>query len=230
MIPVECGRSLRFSTSDDDWAALAGVLERQHGVIGRGQLDEGGVTKMQLQGWVADRRLERVAPRAWRLVGAPNTWEQRLHVGLLTLGSMSWVSHDAAAQIHGFDRTPQDRVEFLVIRRKRTIALGERVHSTRRWGPTDAFVVDGVGFWSGCGMYDIPKPDQNRMAKSEDRRRSTGDQRRKRVILSSPMRARFSGSSMPRPSSGARHSTPILPSCSLRCTAQRGARRPRSSG
>src|SRR5699024_6284269 len=36
---------------------------------------------------------------------------------------------------------------------------------------------------------------------------------RKRVILSSPTLARNSGSSIPSPSSGARQSTPILPSC-----------------
>src|SRR5439155_3248316 len=41
---------------------------------------------------------------------------------------------------------------------------------------------------------------------------------RKRAILSSPTLARNSGSSIPSPSSGARHSTPILPSCRLRCT------------
>ena len=49
--------------------------------------------------------------------------------------------------------------------------------------------------------------------------RCQGRDCRKRVILSSPIRSRFSGSSMPRPSAGARHSTPILPSASLRCTA-----------
>lgn len=40
--------------------------------------------------------------------------------------------------------------------------------------------------------------------------------RRKRVMRSSPMRSRLAGSSMPRPSWGARHRMPILPSCSLR--------------
>src|ERR1700722_15706921 len=38
---------------------------------------------------------------------------------------------------------------------------------------------------------------------------------RNKVIRSSPTLARSSGSSMPRPSTGARHSTPILPSCRL---------------
>jgi hypothetical protein len=44
--------------------------------------------------------------------------------------------------------------------------------------------------------------------------------RRKRVMALSPTVARFSGSSMPRPSDGARHRTPTLPSASLRCTVR----------
>jgi hypothetical protein len=51
------------------------------------------------------------------------------------------VSHEAAAQLHRFDRTPEDRVEFLVVRRKRSAEIGECVHSTRRWGPIDAVVL-----------------------------------------------------------------------------------------
>lgn len=126
------------------WSDVVDLLEKRAGVVGRDQLDGLGVSKSQLQTWVANRRLERVAPRVWRLVGAEVTWRQRLHVGLLTLGRMSWVSHDAAAQLHGFDRTPSDRVEFLVVRRNRNAQLDERIHTTRRWGPVDEVVIDGL--------------------------------------------------------------------------------------
>jgi hypothetical protein len=126
------------------WHELAADLEAQHGVIGRRQLDAASVTKSQLQNWIATGRIERVAPRVWRVVGAPSTWHQRLHVGLLSLGRLSWVSHSAAAGLHRFDRTPDDVVEFLVIRRRRSAELDEHVHSTRRWGPTDEVFVDGV--------------------------------------------------------------------------------------
>lgn len=129
---------------DDGWGAIAPVLARQHGVIGRRQLAEAGVTKSRLAVWTSRRRLEPCAPRVWRVVGAPATWRQRLHAGLLSLGPMSWVSHDAAAQLHGFDRTPPDRVEFLVVRRGKGATLDERVHSTRRWGPVDAVEIDGL--------------------------------------------------------------------------------------
>src|SRR5205807_632615 len=44
--------------------------------------------------------------------------------------------------------------------------------------------------------------------------------RRNSVIRSSPILARASGSSIPRPSEGAKHSTPTLPSCRLWCTSR----------
>lgn len=127
-----------------NWADITPYLDVQHGAVGRSQLDEASVTKSQLQNWVSSRRLERVAPRVWRVVGAPPTWQQRLHIGLLSLGRMSWVSHSAAAQLHGFDRTPNDVVEFLVVRRRRSADVTGRVRSTRRWGPTDEVFIDGL--------------------------------------------------------------------------------------
>ena len=128
----------------DPWRRVSEVIRSQHGVIGRRQLSEAGVSKSQLQTWSRSGRLERYGPRVWRVVGAPTTWEQRLHGGLLCLGRMAWVSHESAAQLHGFDRTPADRVEFLVFRRSKHIALEETVHSTRRWGPSDAVEVRGL--------------------------------------------------------------------------------------
>lgn len=126
------------------WERLADQLEQQHGVIGRDQIADLGATKAQLQRWVAVGQIERVAPRVWRVVGAPATWHQRLHIGLLALGRMSWVSHHAAAWIHGFDRAPAGQVDFLVVRRLKGVVLDERVHSTRRWGPVDEVRLDGL--------------------------------------------------------------------------------------
>jgi hypothetical protein len=126
------------------WARISAVADGQHGVIGRDQLARLGVTKSALQVLVAKRRLERSAPGVWRVVGAPLTWRQQLHAGLLALGPMSWVSHDAAAALHRFDRTPPERVEFLVLRNRRCADIGLKVHATRRWGRVDAILVDGL--------------------------------------------------------------------------------------
>lgn len=126
------------------WAQISAVADVQHGVIGRDQLAELGVTKSGLQVLVDQRRLERTAPRVWRVAGAPPTWRQQLHVGLLALGPMSWVSHNAAAALHRFDRTPPGRVELLVLRNRRCADIGLTVHATRRWSRVDAVVIDGL--------------------------------------------------------------------------------------
>lgn len=126
------------------WAHISSLADEQHGVIGRDQLAALGVSKSALQVLADQRHLERSVPRVWRVVGAPITWRQRLHTGLLALGPMSWVSHDAAAALHRFDRTPPERVEFLVLRNKRCADIGLKVHATRRWSRVDAVVVDGL--------------------------------------------------------------------------------------
>ena len=41
------------------------------------------------------------------VAGSPDTWHRRLQVGLLALGGRRWVSHEAAARLHGLDRSPR---------------------------------------------------------------------------------------------------------------------------
>ncbi len=77
----------------------------------------------------------------WRVAGAPVTWHQRLLAGLLSLGCDACVSHESAAQLHGFDRTPADRVEFTVARPRRQVRLEETVHTTKYWPRTDRVTI-----------------------------------------------------------------------------------------
>ena len=85
-----------------------------------------------------------MAPRVWRISGSVDSWEQRLQAGLLCLGDGALVSHEAAAQLHGLDRTPPDRVEFLVHRERRHAALKFGiVHTTSRSPRIDRVRVRG---------------------------------------------------------------------------------------
>jgi hypothetical protein len=85
-----------------------------------------------------------MAPRVWRIAGSPDIWEQRLQAGLLYLGDRALVSHEAAAQLHGLDRTPADRVEFLVPRSCRRGSLAfATVHTTDRSPRIDRVRVHG---------------------------------------------------------------------------------------
>ena len=127
-----------------EWSDVAGWCALQHGVVSADELAGPlGVSRAQLRAWVRGRRLVRVAPRVWRVNGSPVTWEQRLRVGLLSLGRDAVVSHDAAARLHELDRAPRDAVEFTVPRGQRTARITERVHSTRVLPPTDCVRIDG---------------------------------------------------------------------------------------
>jgi very-short-patch-repair endonuclease len=62
---------------------------------------------------------------------------------LLCLGERSWVSFEAAAALHGLDRSRPHAVEFTVDRRQRPTVLPFVVHTTTRLDPVDHVVVDG---------------------------------------------------------------------------------------
>ena len=128
------------------WSRVVAGAETQFAVLSLDQLcatdGEIRATKPQVRRWVRDGRLVKVAPRVWRVAGAPVTWHQRLLAGLLSLGCDACVSHESAAQLHGFDRTPVDRVEFTVARPRRQVRLEETVHTTKYWPRTDRITID----------------------------------------------------------------------------------------
>ncbi len=115
-----------------------------HGVVDRTELNRIRISRAQLQRWVSEGRLERAAPRVWRIAGSPETWRQRLSTGTLSLGHPAGASHSAAAQLHEFDRTPADTVEFLVPAAKRNPRLKARVHSSKLIRPYDFVTIDGI--------------------------------------------------------------------------------------
>lgn len=128
----------------DDWTAVAEFCAAHHGVVDREELDRIGISRGQRQRWIAGGRLERVAPRVWRIVGAPNTWRQQLSIGTLSLGHPAAASHDAAARLHRFDRAPAEVVEFLVPAAQRSPRLDATVHCSKLIRPWDIVWVDGI--------------------------------------------------------------------------------------
>jgi hypothetical protein len=115
-------------------AALAGA---QHGVVALEQLAELEITRGMLRTYVRRGWLVPEAPRVYAVAGAPVSWERDLMTGLLSLGTASWVSHEAAAALHGFDRSVAGAVEFTVMRKRTGIAVPFRVHTTRTLPPID---------------------------------------------------------------------------------------------
>jgi very-short-patch-repair endonuclease len=124
-------------------ASLSDHAADQDGLVTVEQLRSHGVTPWTQRRLVADGWMFRLAPRVYALRGSPDTHRRRLRCGLLCLGERSWVSFEAAAALHGLDRSRPHAVEFTVDRRQRPTVLPFVVHTTTRLDPVDHVVVDG---------------------------------------------------------------------------------------
>ena len=127
----------------DPWPLVTAFASRHYGVVDRAALDRADVTTKQVGRWVRSGRLVRCAPRVWRVVGTPVTWEQHLMAGLLTLGKRAVVSHRAAAALHTLEHAPAGIVEFTVPRDERHARFAATVHSTTTLRPPDIVTVRG---------------------------------------------------------------------------------------
>jgi very-short-patch-repair endonuclease len=124
-------------------AALTDLAADQEGLITVDQLRALGVTQWTQRHLVVDGWMFRLAPRVYALRGSPDTHRRRLRCGLLCLGERSWVSYEAAAALHGLDRSRPHAVEFTIDRARRPAVLPFAVHTTTRLDPIDHIVLDG---------------------------------------------------------------------------------------
>src|SRR5918995_1534962 len=88
----------------------------QHGAVSVEQMRECGLSWRVQRTAVANGQLIMVEPTVAVVVGSPDTWYRRLQVGLLTLGSEAWVSHEAAAALLGLDKALSEPAEFTLPR------------------------------------------------------------------------------------------------------------------
>ncbi len=119
------------------------LAARQEGLVSAEQIAAQSLTPWQQRRLVSSGWLRRVAPRVYAINGVPETHRYRLRLGLLSLGERSWVSYEAAAALHGLDRSIPQAVEFTVPRSKRNIELPFDVHTTDMLKPIDFVTVDG---------------------------------------------------------------------------------------
>lgn len=123
--------------------AVTDLAADQEGLISSRQLRSLGISKWTQQRLVADGVIQRIAPRVYAIRGAPNTHRQKLRAGLLCLGDHSWVAFEAAAALHGLDRSDRRAVQFVITRGRRPPLLPFAVHTSRRIRPIDLVTVDG---------------------------------------------------------------------------------------
>jgi very-short-patch-repair endonuclease len=125
-------------------ATITELAGRQHGAVSVKQLRAAGATARAQRAAVIAGWLERVESRVFVLAGSPDTWHRRLKVGLLALDGRGWISHEAAACLHGFDRALHGAVEFTVPRASRSLSCSGTVHTTEVIGRLDVVTVDGL--------------------------------------------------------------------------------------
>jgi len=122
---------------------LAKLAATQEGLLSRAQITDLGISANQLRTYVRSGWLQRVAPRVYAVAGLPDTKRCQLRMGLLSLGGESWVSYEAAASLHGLDRSDPTAVEFTIERTDRKPVLAHQVHTTTTVAPLDRVDVDG---------------------------------------------------------------------------------------
>lgn len=123
--------------------AIAALAAEQDGVVSADDLAASGLTPKQRRRRIERGWLERVAPRVFRVAGAPDTHRQRLRIGLLCLGERSWVSYESAAALHGLDRSDATAIEFTIERGRTPPRLPWPVHTSAMIAPTDPVIVNG---------------------------------------------------------------------------------------
>ena len=139
-------------------AALTDLAADQEGLLTSAQLRMHGVTNWTQRRLIADGWMFRLAPRVYALRGSPDTHRRRLRCGLLCLGERSWVSFEAAAALHGLDRSRAHAVEFTIERPRRPAVLPFAVHTTKRLDPIDHVVVDGFRVTSATRtVFDLAR-------------------------------------------------------------------------
>jgi hypothetical protein len=124
--------------------AITAIAAQQHGALAVKQLRAAGVTRKAQRSMIDTGWLSTAEPTVLVVAGSPNTWHQQVWVGLLALDGRGWVSHEAAARLHGFDRSREDSVEFTVARSARALGCHATVHTTHVVGRLDVVTVDGI--------------------------------------------------------------------------------------
>lgn len=104
----------------EGFSALAELASRQHGIVTLQQVRDAGLSRQKLDRLLAGKRLIRVAPRAFRVHGAPDAWQARVLAECLSAGSDVVASHRTAAALYGLDGFGQERTIHLSLPRGRS--------------------------------------------------------------------------------------------------------------
>lgn len=127
---------------DPHWARFIEFARTRESIVAWPEAVQLGVPPHRLQTWQRSGRIRRVAPQAYAVAGAPDSWRQRVRVA--TSSGAAWASHRTAAaldELNGFDgRT----IEVITERGRRRKRSAWKVHESRTLRATDLSVIGGL--------------------------------------------------------------------------------------
>ena len=95
----------------------AATAKPQFGLISRQQAHAAGLSGKAIRYRVSAGRWEQLLSNVYRIVGAPDSWHQRLMAAILWAGGGAAISHRSAAALWGLDGATRDWVEVSSTRR-----------------------------------------------------------------------------------------------------------------
>jgi predicted transcriptional regulator of viral defense system len=119
------------------------LAARQHGVVGRQQLEAAGLSPRMLRTRAGDGRLLVLHRGVYAVGHAQLRPEGRWLAAVLACGPGALLSHRSAAALHGLRPANASRIEVSTVWH-RASSPGIRVHGRRRLAPEDGAVVRGV--------------------------------------------------------------------------------------
>jgi very-short-patch-repair endonuclease len=130
---------------------LLAVAERQRGVLVRGQLRAGGISRKVERRLTEDGYLRIIRPGAYAVAGSPSSnWEPAI-AAVLLCGPSAVISHSTAAGIHQFSGVMAGRVpEITVPRPLRPRLHDARIHRVTQLPRDDIVERRGIGVTSPC--------------------------------------------------------------------------------
>lgn len=120
------------------------LAERQHSLIGREQALAHGMTIHQIEGRLRSGRWRIAARGVYRVVGAVQTWEQRVLAAVLAAGIGAAATRRSAAALWRLPGFPPGPIEVTQGRALSVRTPATRLHDSRFLPPHQVRVVDGI--------------------------------------------------------------------------------------
>ena len=123
---------------------VQGLGADQHGAFSRFQVVGLGCPAGIIRSRTRTGRWIRRTAGVYSLVGAPDTWRQRLWIAHLDVGPRSMVSHESAAQLHGLGGVARQQIVLSSDRRQGHDRAGLTLHRPTDLLPVDRTTVDSL--------------------------------------------------------------------------------------